>query len=230
MVRNYDPDRPVPPEVVRRLLEHAIRAPSAGFSQGWGFLVLTEPADRARFWQATTPEARTPETTTPEASPPAAAGGATAPDVAAAGPAGEPPGWLAGMRRAPLIIVAHSCRQAYLDRYAEPDKARRLGAAAGSDERRWPIPYWHVDTGMAALLILLTAVDHGLGACFFGIPPERVAAYRAAFGVPERFTPVGAVTVGYPAPDRRSPSLRRGRRGLDEVVHYGRWGPAERSG
>src|SRR5690606_26678992 len=67
MVRNYDPDRPVPPEVVRRLLEHAIRAPSAGFSQGWGFLVLTEPADRARFWQATTPEARTPETTTPEA-------------------------------------------------------------------------------------------------------------------------------------------------------------------
>lgn len=209
MVRNYDPDRPVPPEVVRRLLEHAIRAPSAGFTQGWGFLVLTEPADRARFWQVTTPDVKTA----------GGSGKARAPES----------GWLAGMRRAPLIIVAHSCRQAYLDRYAEPDKVRRLGPAAGSDEQRWPIPYWHVDTGMAALLILLTAVDHGLGACFFGIPPERVAPYRAAYGVPEEFTPVGAVTVGYPAPDRRSPSLRRGRRGIDEVVHHGRWGAAARS-
>ena len=40
MVRNYDPDRPVPPDVVDRLLDHAVRAPSAGFAQGWGFLVL----------------------------------------------------------------------------------------------------------------------------------------------------------------------------------------------
>ena len=55
MVRNYDPDRPVPPEVVRRVLDHAIRAPSAGFSQGWGFLVLEEPADRDRFWAAASP-------------------------------------------------------------------------------------------------------------------------------------------------------------------------------
>ena len=42
MVRNYDPDRPVPAEVVDRLLEHAMHAPSAGFSQGWGFLVLDD--------------------------------------------------------------------------------------------------------------------------------------------------------------------------------------------
>ncbi|MCW2535565.1 MAG: Nitroreductase, partial [Modestobacter sp.] len=40
MVRDYDPDRPVPAEVRDRLLEHAIRAPSAGFSQGWAVLVL----------------------------------------------------------------------------------------------------------------------------------------------------------------------------------------------
>ena len=60
MVRNYDPDRPVPPEVVDRLLDHAVRAPSAGFSQGWGFLVLEEPADRERFWAATTPGGRRP--------------------------------------------------------------------------------------------------------------------------------------------------------------------------
>src|SRR4051794_41372525 len=54
MVRNYDPDRPVPPELVDRLLGYGVHAPSAGFSQGWGFLVLDTPADVAAFWAATT--------------------------------------------------------------------------------------------------------------------------------------------------------------------------------
>ena len=188
MVRNYDPDRPVPAETVRRLLEHAIRAPSAGFAQGWAFLVLTEPADRELFWAATTPQP------------------------------GRRTAWLAGMRRAPVIVVPMSNRSAYLDRYAEPDKGWR-----DRDEGRWSAPYWHIDTGFAALLILLTAVDEGLGACFFGVPPTRTEEFRAAFGVPAEYTPIGAITIGYPAPDVPSPSLRRGRRPLDRVVHAGRW-------
>jgi nitroreductase len=188
MVRNYDPDRPVPEEVVERLLEHAIHAPSAGFSQGWGFLVLTSQSDRDRFWAATT------------------------------APGSEPDGWLAGMRHAPLLVVPHSNRDTYLDRYAAPDKGW-----ADRDETRWPVPFWHIDTGFAAMLMLLTAVDEGLGACFFGIPPEFTGGYRAAFGVPEEFTPIGVLSIGYPAPDRRSPSLRRGRRPVSEVAHFGRW-------
>jgi nitroreductase len=190
MVRNYDPDRGVPPELVDRLLDHAVRAPSAGFSQGWGFLVLSSPEDRDLFWSVT--------------SPPSAADGSP---------------WLAGMRRAPLIVVPHSSREAYLTRYAEPDKGW-----ADRDESRWPVPYWHIDAGFASLLMLLGAVDSGLAACFFGIPPERTAAYREAFGVPDEFTPIGALTIGYPAPDRRSPSLARGRRPVGEVTHRGRWG------
>jgi nitroreductase len=188
MVRNYDPDRPVPPEVVQRLLEHAIRAPSAGFAQGWGFLVLEDAADRERFWRAATPETEVWQT------------------------------WLTNMRHAPLIIVAHSNKDVYLDRYAQPDKGW-----TDRDESHWPVPYWHIDTGMASLLMLLTAVDEGLGACFFGIPPERIPGYRAEFGVPEAFMPIGAVSVGYRAPDHRSGSLRRGRRPVDEVVHRGHW-------
>ena len=188
MVRNYDPDRPVPPDVIDRLLDLAVRAPSAGFSQGWGFLVLTEEADRSLFWQRCTPES-----------------GATS--------------WSEGMHRAPVIIVANSNRDVYLSRYAEADKGW-----TDRDEARWPVPYWHIDTGFASLLMLLGAVDAGLGACFFGVPPERFAAYREAFGVPDDFTPIGAITVGYPAPDRRSPSLKRGRRPVSEVAHRGRWG------
>ena len=188
MVRDYDPDRPVPPEIRERLLEHAIRAPSAGFSQGWAFLVLETTEERERFWTATTDD--------------------SAPDP-----------WLTRMRRAPLLVVPMSAKDVYLDRYTEPDKGW-----ADRDESRWPVPYWDVDAGMASLLLLLTAVDEGLGACFFGIPPSRIDAFRAAFGVPGEYRPVGCVSVGYPGDDdRRSPSLRRGRRGIEEVVHRGRW-------
>jgi nitroreductase len=188
MVRDYDPDRPVPRDVRERLLAHAIRAPSAGFSQGWAFLLLESPEERDRFWTATTGD-------------------------------GAPDGWLTRMRRAPLLVVPLSHKAAYLDRYAESDKGW-----SDRDEARWPVPYWDVDTGMAALLMLLTAVDEGLAACFFGVPPERIGSFRAAFAVPEAYTPIGCVSVGYAgAEDRRSPSLRRGRRGVEEVVHRGHW-------
>jgi nitroreductase len=115
-------------------------------------------------------------------------------------------------------VVPHSNRSAYLDRYAEPDKGW-----TDRDPGRWPVPYWDIDTGMASLLMLLTAVDEGLGACFFGIPGTCVDRYREAFGVPAEFTPIGALTIGYRAPDRLSPSLKRGRRSVDQVVHRGRW-------
>ena len=187
MVRNYDADRPVPPEVRERLLANALRAPSAGFSQGWAFLVLESAEERARYWAATVTS-------------------------------DEPDPWLADMQRAPLLVVALSHRQAYLDRYAEHDKGW-----TDKDEARWPVPYWHIDTGFAVLLMLLTAVDAELGACFFGVPPERIAPFRAAFGVPEAYTPIGTVSVGYRAPDRRSPSLRRGHRPMEQVVHRGSW-------
>jgi nitroreductase len=188
MVRNFDPDRPVPAPVVDRLLGYAVRAPSAGFSQGWGFLVLESAEERSAFWAATTPSP-----------------GATS-------------RWLDGMTRAPLIVVPHSSREEYLDRYAEQDKGW-----ADRDEARWPVPYWHIDAGFASLLMLLGAVDEGLGACFFGIPTQRLPDYRTAFEVPDRYTPIGAIAIGYPAPDQRSPSLRRGRRTVAEVAHRGRW-------
>jgi len=188
MVRNYDPSRPVPAEIRERLLANALRAPSAGFSQGWAFLVLESAEERARYWSATVTES------------------------------GEPDPWLRDMQNAPLLIVPLSHKQAYLDRYAAADKGW-----TDKDEARWPVPYWDIDTGFGALLMLLTAVDEDLGACFFGVPPDRMAPFRAAFGVPEEFTPIGTVSVGYRAPDRRSPSLRRGHRPVEDVVHYGSW-------
>ncbi|MEP7090673.1 MAG: nitroreductase family protein, partial [Nocardioidaceae bacterium] len=44
MVRSYA-DLPVDPAIVDRMLDNAVRAPSAGFTQGWSFLVLDRPTD-----------------------------------------------------------------------------------------------------------------------------------------------------------------------------------------
>ena len=185
MVRSYT-DEPVDPAVVDRALHNAQRAPSAGFSQGWGFLVLDTPDDVTRFWDATTDD-------------------------------GAPDGWLSGMSKAPVIVLPCSSKAAYLARYAEPDKG-----GTPPDEQQWPVPFWHMDAAMAALLVLQTAVDAGLGACFFGVPRERFDALREAFGIPREFTPVGAITIGHPAPGGAQGSPRTRARRTD-VVHRGSW-------
>ncbi|CAN5409441.1 hypothetical protein BH10ACT10_BH10ACT10_14370 [soil metagenome] len=196
MIRNYD-DRPVDAAVVDRALDNATRAPSAGFSQGWGFLRLDTPQDVRRFWESTTD----PESLA------------------------EPDSWLAGMLRAPVVIVPCSSRAAYLSRYAEADKAGSLEQAEEGAEARWPVPYWHMDAAMASLLILQTVVDEGLGACFFGLPSEHTESFRTAFAVPGEFMPVGVITLGHRVPDTGAPGspTHRPRKTTDEVVHRGSW-------
>lgn len=185
MVRHYVPDRPVPSEVVDAIVANLQRGPSAGFSQGFGFLVLEDAPDIAAF-------------------------------RAAATPAEDPEHWYAATFDAPLVIVCFSNKDAYLDRYALPDKGR-----TDRSEAWWPVAYWDIDTGFAALLGLLTAVDHGLGACFFGIAFLRLDAVREAFSVPERFKAIGAISVGYP--DEAPWDARARRKPTAEVVHRGRW-------
>lgn len=185
MVRSYDEARRVPPEVVERLVAAAVRAPSAGFSQGWGFLVLDTTEDIERFRVAVTPETEREQ-------------------------------WFAAQFRAPLVIVPHANRDEYLDRYAQPDK----GFVDRSDAW-WLAPYWDIDTGFASMLILLAAIDEGLGACFFGFSKDRLDVYRKAFEVPEQFHPIGVISVGYSDELPRDLSSRR--RPLNEVVHRGRW-------
>jgi len=189
----------VPDELIDRIVDAGLRAPSAGFSQGWAFLVLRGPQETARFWELTQ---RTPD-----------------PPV--------PGGRWAGLRRAAAIVVPLAHRAAYLERYAEPDKAG-LGM---EQETNWPVPYWFIDTGFATMAMLLAATDLGLGALFFGITHGE-ADLLAELGVPEGYRPIGAISLGWPAGDTPSPSLARGHRPRDEVVHYGYWGqpPADAPG
>jgi nitroreductase len=134
--------------------------------------------------------------------------------------AGEPAylarGFEPWVSQAPALVVVCTSERAYRERYAEPDKlgpGRRL---------EWPVPYWYIDAGCSLMLLLLAAVDRGLAAGV--LAPRRPDALRALLGIPDEVQPVGIVTIGRPAPDRRSGSLARGWRPSGEVIHRDRWG------
>jgi nitroreductase len=122
----------------------------------------------------------------------------------------------------PVLILPLSNRSAYLARYSQPDKA---GYGLEQAER-WPVPYWDIDAGMASMLILLAAVNEGLGAWFFGIFAGE-KEMLAHFGVPEEFKPIGVIALGYPAPvdpnAARGSSRRIARRSVEALLHRNGW-------
>src|SRR5689334_13617902 len=110
MVRDFT-DEPIGDDVAVRIMENALHAPSAGFSQGWAFLVLRTEDERGRFWDfVADPEWRAAPSTP-------------------------------GLLRAPMIVVPLSHRDAYLERYRQPDKA----GARMQEAEDWPAPYWDID-------------------------------------------------------------------------------------
>lgn len=92
MVRAFTAE-PVDPAVVEGLVDLARRAPSAGHSQGWAFIVLSGPAETARYWDAAMEPARRDGFRWP------------------------------GLLASPVLVVALVRPDAWVERYGEPDKA-----------------------------------------------------------------------------------------------------------
>ena len=185
MVRNFA-DEAVPQEVVERILDLARRGPSAGFTQGQQFVVVTEPELQSQIAALCHEESYVAR------------------------------GFDPFISKAPVLIIPCTSEAAYHRRYQEPDKLRNDG-----NEIEWPVPYWFMDVGCAVMILLLAVVNEGLAAAFAGA--HDLNALRDLLGIPPDVTPVGVIPIGYPAEDKRSPSLKRGRREWDEVVHYERW-------
>ena len=187
-------DQPVDTATLDRLLDLARRVPSAGFSQGIDFIVLEGPEQTKRFWDVTLPDDERAEFPWP------------------------------GLLRAPVLVLPMANADAYVARYAQPDKAK---AGLGDSAADWPIPYWYVDTAMAAITLLHGVVDEGLGALFFGIFRNE-AQLLAALGVPTGIRPIGVIAIGHPtdtarATLREASAKSRTRRPLDETVHRNGW-------
>lgn len=175
-------------EEIRRLCIEALRAPSAGFSQGTHFVIMTDD-DLSDFWSLS------------------GAGdwfGSRSP----------------GVLGATAVVLVCGDRQAYLDRYSHVDKAG-LGLEKAA---AWTVPYWLTDAAMAAENLLLLVEERRWGALFFGLF-ENQGDYLRNLGIPESVHCIGAVAIGFRAPEDRvsgSPTSRR-RQPAGDHVHAGSW-------
>jgi nitroreductase len=186
MVRHFKPD-PVPQDALERMMRIAQRAPSAGFTQGQSFILVTDPESRRAV-------ART----------------------CGEDEFYEPAFGHRWISEAPVQAVACVSEAAYHRRYQESDKLREDGT-----EIEWPVPFWFLDIGCSVMLLLLAAVDEGLAAGYADIPDTP--ALKALLGIPAEVTPVGVIPIGYADEDVPSPSLKRGRKAMDQFVHHERW-------
>jgi nitroreductase len=119
--------------------------------------------------------------------------------------------------RAQAHIVISVSERVYRDRYSEPDKLADDGS-----QIEWPVPYWWVDAGAGMMAVLLAAVDEGLAAGFLGV--HSVPDLSSLLGIPDHFQPIGIVTIGHPAHDRRSGSLDRPKKTGADVLFHDHWG------
>jgi nitroreductase len=185
MVRHFTPE-PVPRETIERMLDLARHAPSAGFTQGQSFVVVTDPEMKRRVAELCGEQHYV---------------------EAGYGP------WIS---QAPVLFIPCTSEEAYHRRYREPDKIQADGT-----EIEWPVPYWFMDIGCAVQILLMAAVDEGLSAGYAGA--FDLDGLRALLGIPTEVTPVGVIPVGHGAPDKPSPSLKRGRKAEAEYAHWERW-------
>jgi nitroreductase len=129
----------------------------------------------------------------------------------------------AWFRSAAAHILVLTREQDYHDRYNQPDKL----AVTGGAEVLWPVPFWHVDAGAALMLVLLAALEEGLGAGVYGVPVEEDERWRELLGIPDDLTIVIGITVGSPAEDPdwdgATSAFSQRRRKQYEVVRWNRW-------
>jgi nitroreductase len=120
------------------------------------------------------------------------------------------------MSTAPVHIVVCVRENDYHDRYREAHKLTKEG-----NEIDWPVPYWWVDAGATMMIVLLAAVNEGLGAGLFG--SHRLEGLKELLGIPDDVVPIGIVTIGHAASTATTGSARRGRKAPEQVVHRERW-------
>lgn len=187
-------DVPLDANDLDSVLDLARRAPAAGNTAALDFIVLDTAALVAQYWNTT-----------------------LAPQKRATFR------WQ-GLLRAPALVVVVTNPTAYVDRYAEPDKAR---AKLGAGTEHWAQPFWWIDAGTVVQNLLLLATDRGWGASLFGIF-DHEEAVKQTFAVPSERRLVCTIALGWPAP-RTEPgrSINRGRPPIDTIVHRGGWNADE---
>jgi len=165
MARRFDP-RPVPRDVLVRVVAIAATAPSAGKTNGVELRVLESPDERARFWELASDR-----------------------EWRACGPKSS------GLLAAPVIVVPIADPDAYVARYDRPDKVLSALSGLAASEWPVPywivdssfmamlVLLAAADAGLGALFFQLHAPAEDVLAGL-GVPPTRVAIGAIAIGYP----------------------------------------------
>lgn len=125
-----------------------------------------------------------------------------------------------GLFSAPLVALVLADRNAYLERYSEPDKSSQ---GLGGSLSNWVAPYWTIDASFATMTLMFALHDRGLGTLFFAHANEP--ELREALGIPGHVEILGTLAVGYPDADNetRGRSVGRARKSTGEIIHRDRW-------
>jgi nitroreductase len=122
MVRNYT-DEPVDADALARIVDAGVRSPSAGFSQGQRFIVVTNVAQRAAIAHAAGESEYVAD------------------------------GFDRWISKAPAHIVICADMNAYLRRYSLPDKAGEDGAPSTEEDWPVPYWWVDAGASMMAILL-----------------------------------------------------------------------------
>jgi len=122
MVRNYT-NEPVAPETISRIIDAGVSAPSAGFSQGQRFIVVTKSEQRQAVARAAGEDEYVADGFDP---------------------------WISS---APVHVILCADKNAYLSRYSEPDKAGPAGPPSQEDDWVVPYWWVDAGASMMAILL-----------------------------------------------------------------------------
>ena len=160
MIRLYIQDKPIPQQIVDKLITNAHRAPSAGHTQVQEFIIVQDPLIKKKLGEAALNQEQ--------------------------------------IYDAPLSIVVCANTSRSVNRYGK--RGREF--------------YSIIDGAFASMLILLTAVNEGIGACFVGaFLDEKVSEILE---LPVYVKPIGIIALGFPAED---PGKFK-RIDISKLVHY----------
>jgi nitroreductase len=195
--RRYLSDRPIPEEVVRAILDAAVRGPSGGNRQAWGWVVVTDPAIKAPVaawyregWEQAYGVRR------------AELADAPAGDVGLSPASYRATEYLADhLEQAPVWILP-------VLRHAADSANPRLGASIYG----------------AVQQLQLAARAYGIGSTLTTFHVAHEAEVRALLGLPDDALTMALVPLGYPARGRWAQPRRQP---LEQVVHWNRWGRTE---
>jgi coenzyme F420-0:L-glutamate ligase/coenzyme F420-1:gamma-L-glutamate ligase len=179
-IRRFKPD-PVPADILQRVLETAIYAPSAHNKQPWRFAVLTSAGAKSRLAEAITGRFHRDMT----------ADGAPQADIVARVERSA-----RRLNEAPSVIVL--CRDV-TQVNPQPDEVRQEAEAEMGRQ----------SVALAGLQLLLAAHAEGLGGTWICWPLFAPEETKQALKLPSDWEPQGMVFIGYPAEEPESPKRKK---------------------